>query len=79
MQAGVDPVYNPDDYQRGYSREQIVAHLDEALSIFHELDASQGIPKEIAPAVFGVAQMMCGAVEKVGAETAKKLGIVGAV
>jgi hypothetical protein len=62
---GHPPAYRPADYVRGYSREQIVEHVSECLSIFAELDNEEptGIPLAIAPAVFSVVQIMVAAVE----------------
>lgn len=90
MEAQPGPAYQPDDFTRGYSREQIVEHVAECLSIFGELDAEWNIADAIAPSVFAVVQTMVAAVEptedalkkalarqQIVGEANGKLGIVG--
>lgn len=76
MQARPGPAYKPEDFRRGYSREQIVAHLAECLELYDELaeDRANGIPPEIAPSVFAVVQTMVASVEPTpeALEAAKK-------
>ena len=80
MQARPGPVFDPERYTRGYSREQIVDHLRETLEIVAELDP----PEELLHDVFAVAQTMVSSLEPVSSEipiadgaTARKLGIIG--
>lgn len=63
MLARPGPSYKPEDFRRGYSREQIVAHVGECLELYAELAGEHKIDAAIAPAVFGVIQVMCAAVE----------------
>lgn len=65
MQGNGDHVFNPLHYRRGYTREHVLAHVGEALSIYHELDAEHEIPAELATSVFAVVQTMVAAVEPV--------------
>jgi hypothetical protein len=60
---GHPPAYRPADYVRGYSREHVLDHVSECLSIFAELEDEHEIPAAIAPAVFSVVQLMVAAVE----------------
>ena len=63
MQARPGPAYRPEDFRRGYSREQIAHHLDECLELYAELDERHEINPAIAPAVFATVQTMVSAVE----------------
>ena len=63
MQARPGPAFRPEEWVRGYSREQIVAHVDECLSIYAELDGEHAIDSAIAPSVFATIQTMVAAVE----------------
>lgn len=63
MQARPGPAYKPEDWKRGYSREQIVAHLDDALDIYRELADGHEIDAEIRPLVFSIITTMTSAVE----------------
>lgn len=63
MQARPGPAYKPEDFRRGYSREQIVGHVGECLELYAELDTEHSIDAAIAPAVFAVIQTMVAAVE----------------
>lgn len=63
MQARPGPAYKPEDFRRGYSREQIVEHVGECLELYAELDAEHSIDAAIAPTVFAVIQTMVAAVE----------------
>ena len=72
MKAHPGPAYNPAHYTRGYSRELVLDHVGECLSIYAELDeqyesehGASGIPAELAVAVFSVIQTMVTAVEPV--------------
>jgi hypothetical protein len=65
VKAAPGPAYRAEHFTRGYSRELIVDHVGEALSIYHELDGDPelGIPEPIAGAVFSVIQTMVASVE----------------
>lgn len=63
MQARPGPAYKPQDFTRGYSREQIVAHVGECLELYAELDGEHSIDAAIAPSVFATIQTMVAAVE----------------
>lgn len=63
MQARPGPAYKPQDFTRGYSREQIVAHVGECLELYAELEAEHAIDSAIAPSVFATIQTMVAAVE----------------
>lgn len=63
MQAEPGPAYDPRDWTRGYSREQIVAHVGECLELYAELDAEHSIDAAIAPSVYASIQAMVAAVE----------------
>jgi hypothetical protein len=73
MQARPGPAFKPEDWQRGYSRDQIVAHLADALDIYGELDAGHEIAVEIRPLIFSIITTMTSALEPT-AEALKKLG-----
>jgi hypothetical protein len=59
MLRGRDGVFNPDQWNRGFSHETIVDHLRECLEIVDELDP----PASLAVAVFGVVQQMVSSIE----------------
>ena len=72
MQARPGPAYKPEDFRRGYSRDQIVDHVGECLELYAELDAAHEIDSAIAPLVFSAISTMVAAVEPTE-ETMKKL------
>ena len=63
MQARPGPAFRPEEWVRGYSREQILAHVGECLEIFAELDEKHEINPAIAPTVFSTIQTMVASVE----------------
>lgn len=63
MQARPGPAFRPEEWVRGYSREQILAHVGECLSLYHELDDEHSIDAAIAPTVYAAIQTMVASVE----------------
>ena len=55
-----DVLFNPEEYVKGFSREQIVDHLREVISIVTDLDP----PLDLRDQVFGVAQAMHATMQK---------------
>jgi len=50
--------FDPDAYIKGFSREQIVKHLDETLSIVEEVAATHPLGEQLVGRVFDIAQLM---------------------
>lgn len=54
-----DVVFNPSDYRRGFSNEQIVEHVVDCLRMVEEiLEQTPELPVELQLAVFSTVQMM---------------------
>lgn len=54
MEALGKPVFRPQDFRRGFSRETIVEHLKAVCEMVDEIDP----PADLRVAVFGVVQAM---------------------
>lgn len=53
-----ESVFNPDEFIRGFSNDQIAEHLIDTLRIVKRVEEEEGIPLDLYPAVFGVANAM---------------------
>lgn len=71
MEALGQPVFRPQDYRRGFSREQIVEHLKAVCEMVDEIDP----PSDLRIAVFNVAQQMESAMQPLTAAGEPRLAI----
>ena len=77
----MDVVFNPDEYRRGFSNEQIVDHVADCLAMTNEIlhrnhRVPADLPVEMRVEVFRVVQLMRATMQKIESPVAvPKIGI----